>query len=68
MSTVIAGHTDDAGKVLGVHGGDGTMWWVRVATGAHLYSDWGGIEWAAFETDEDDSRRGASKTTDGSEH
>ena len=49
MSTVITGHTRHAGAVLGVHGGDGLMHWVRVATGAHLHSDWDGIEWVAFE-------------------
>jgi mannose-6-phosphate isomerase-like protein (cupin superfamily) len=49
MSTVITGHSDNAGEVLGVHGGDGTMWWARLATGSHLYSDWDGIEWVAFE-------------------
>ncbi|VXC43274.1 conserved hypothetical protein [Arthrobacter sp. 9V] len=49
MSTVITGHTDNAGAVLGVHGGDGVMLWARLATGAHLYSDWDGVEWVALE-------------------
>lgn len=49
MATVITGHIDNAGQVLGVHGGDGAMSWLRAATGSHLYSDWDGIEWVAFE-------------------
>jgi mannose-6-phosphate isomerase-like protein (cupin superfamily) len=49
MSTVITGHTDHAGAVLGVHGGDGVMYWLRAATGSHLYSEWDGIEWVAFD-------------------
>jgi mannose-6-phosphate isomerase-like protein (cupin superfamily) len=49
MSTVIISHTDKAGEVLGVHGGDGVMHWARLATGSHLYSEWDGVEWVAFE-------------------
>lgn len=49
MSTVITGHIENAGKVVGAHGGAGVMHWVRVATGAHLAADWDGIEWVAFE-------------------
>lgn len=49
MATVITGHIDNAGQVLGVHGGDGPMSWLRAATGSHLYADWDGIEWVAFE-------------------
>lgn len=49
MSTVITGHTRNAGAVLGVHGGDGIMHWVRLATGSHLYGNWDGIEWVGFE-------------------
>lgn len=49
MSTVILGHTDHAGEVLGVHGGDGVMYWARLATGSHLYAEWDGIEWVAFD-------------------
>ncbi|WP_280401414.1 cupin domain-containing protein [Nocardia carnea] len=49
MPSVISGHTGNAGKVMGVHGGEGAMLWTRFATGAHLYGDWDGIEWVAFE-------------------
>lgn len=49
MPSVITGHTDNAGKVMGVHGGEGAMLWTRFATGSHLYGDWDGIEWVAFE-------------------
>lgn len=49
MSTVITGHTNKAGEVLGVHGGAGVMLWTRVATGAHLHAEWDGVEWVAFE-------------------
>lgn len=49
MSTVITGHTRQAGAALGAHGGEGVMHWIRVATGAHLHSDWDGIEWVAFD-------------------
>lgn len=49
MSTVIISHTDKAGEVLGVHGGAGVMYWARLATGSHLYSDWDGVEWVAFD-------------------
>lgn len=49
MSSVITGHTRNAGAVVGAHGGDGIMHWVRLATGAHLYGDWDGIEWVGFE-------------------
>lgn len=49
MPSVITGHTDNAGKVMGVHGGDGVMYWTRFATGSHLYGDWDGIEWVAFD-------------------
>jgi len=49
MSTVITGHTRNAGSVLGVHGGSGAMRWVRVATGSHLHADWDGVEWVAFQ-------------------
>lgn len=49
MSSVIVGDTSSAGRVLGVHGGAGAMWWVRLATGSHLYGDWDGIEWVGFE-------------------
>ena len=49
MSTVITSHKDKSAEVLGVHGGDGVMRWVRVATGAHLYGDWDGIEVIGFE-------------------
>ncbi len=49
MSTVIIGHKDNAGAVVGVHGGDGVMHWARLATGSHLYADWDGVEWVAFD-------------------
>lgn len=49
MSTVIISHTRKAGEVLGVHGGAGVMHWARLATGSHLYSDWDGVEWVAFD-------------------
>ena len=48
MATVITGHTSNSGSVLGVHGGDGAMQWVRLATGSHLFGDWDGVEWVAF--------------------
>lgn len=49
MSTVITAHTDNAGQVLGVHGGDGAMSWLRAATGSHLFADWDGVEWVGFD-------------------
>lgn len=49
MTTVITNHVEGAGKVVGVHGGSGPMAWLRAATGSHLYGDWDGIEWVAFE-------------------
>lgn len=49
MSSVIVGDTRSPGQVLGVHGGAGAMWWLRIATGSHLYGEWDGIEWVGFE-------------------
>lgn len=49
MPSVIFGDISSPGRVLGVHGGAGAMWWVRLATGAHLYGDWDGFEWVALE-------------------
>lgn len=49
MATVVTHHVDHAGEVSGVHGGAGTMRWLRAATGAHLFSDWDGVEWVSFE-------------------
>lgn len=48
MPSVIAGDTTSPGTVMGVHGGDGAMLWKRLATGAHLYGDWDGVEWVSF--------------------
>jgi mannose-6-phosphate isomerase-like protein (cupin superfamily) len=48
LSTVITGHRDNLGQVHGVHGGQGAMGWVRLATGAHLHGDWDGIELVTF--------------------
>ena len=49
MSTVIVSHTDHAEEAIGAHGGDGVMYWNRLATGSHLYGDWDGVEWVAFD-------------------
>ncbi len=49
MPSVIIGDTASPGRVMGVHGGVGAMYWQRLATGAHLHGDWDGIEWVAFE-------------------
>lgn len=48
MGSIIAADTKDAGEVLGVHGGEGAMRWLRAATGAHLAGEWDGIEWVSL--------------------
>jgi mannose-6-phosphate isomerase-like protein (cupin superfamily) len=49
VGTVIVSNSQEAARVLGVHGGDGTLLWKRLATGSHLYADWDGFEWVALE-------------------
>lgn len=48
MPSVIASDTQYPGTVMGVHGGAGAMLWKRLATGAHLYGDWDGVEWVSL--------------------
>jgi mannose-6-phosphate isomerase-like protein (cupin superfamily) len=47
-NNVIVSTIDSPAEILGVHGGSGSLFWKRLATGSHLYGDWEGFEWVAL--------------------
>jgi len=47
-STVILSDSKNPSIVFGVHGGTGTLFWKRLATGSHLHGDWDCFEWVAL--------------------
>jgi len=48
VNTIIVSDIAHPSTVFGVHGGDGRLYWKRLATGSHLHAPWEGFEWVAL--------------------